>query len=455
MKQKKFLLTENEMPTQWYNIVADMKNKPLPPLNPATKEPLNPADLEPIFAKGLIQQEISQDPWIEIPDEVQDLYKIYRPTPLVRAYGLEKALDTPAKIYFKNESVSPVGSHKLNSAIPQAYYNKIEGIKRITTETGAGQWGTALSFACKLFDIDLSIFMVKVSYEQKPYRKSMMNTWGAQVVASPSTLTESGRKILAENPNTSGSLGIAISEAVEMAAKDPDTRYALGSVLNHVILHQTIIGLEAEKQMEMAGDFPDVVIGCFGGGSNFSGIAFPFLRHTLLEGKKLKVIAAEPSSCPKLTRGVFQYDFGDTVGLTPLLPMYTLGHNFQPADIHAGGLRYHGAGSIVSQLVKDHYVVAEDVPQLETFEAGTLFSRTEGIIPAPESTHAIAVAIREALRAKEEGVEKTILFNLSGHGLIDMASYDQYFAGKLQNYSVTAETIADNVSKLEHLAEKF
>lgn len=455
MRTKKFLLSESEMPLRWYNIVADMKNKPLPPLNPATKQPLNPADLEPIFAKGLIEQEVSQDPWIEIPDEVADLYKIYRPTPLVRAYGLEKALDTPAKIYFKNESVSPVGSHKLNSAIPQAYYNKMEGVKRITTETGAGQWGTALSFACNLFDIDLSIFMVKVSYEQKPYRKSMMNTWGAQVVASPSTLTESGRKILAENPNSSGSLGIAISEAVEMAAKDPDTRYALGSVLNHVILHQTIIGLEAEKQMEMAGDYPDVVIGCFGGGSNFSGISFPFLRHTLTNDKKIKVIAAEPSSCPKLTRGVFQYDFGDTVGLTPLLPMYTLGHNFQPADIHAGGLRYHGAGSIVSQLVKDHYVLAEDVPQLESFEAGVLFARTEGIIPAPESTHAIAVAIREAQRAKEEGVEKTILFNLSGHGLIDMASYDQYFAGKLQNYHVSAETIAENVSKLEHLAEKF
>ncbi len=455
MRTKKFLLSESEMPLRWYNIVADMKNKPLPPLNPVTKQPLNPVDLEPIFAKGLIEQEISQEPWIEIPDEVADLYKIYRPTPLVRAYGLEKALDTPAKIYFKNESVSPVGSHKLNSAIPQAYYNKMEGVKRITTETGAGQWGTALSFACNLFDIDLSIFMVKVSYEQKPYRKSMMNTWGAQVVASPSTLTESGRKILAENPNSSGSLGIAISEAVEMAAKDPDARYALGSVLNHVILHQTIIGLEAEKQMEMAGDYPDVVIGCFGGGSNFSGISFPFLRHTLTNDKKIKVIAAEPSSCPKLTRGVFQYDFGDTVGLTPLLPMYTLGHNFQPADIHAGGLRYHGAGSIVSQLVKDHYVLAEDVPQLESFEAGVLFARTEGTIPAPESTHAIAVAIREAQRAKEEGVEKTILFNLSGHGLIDMASYDQYFAGKLKNYHVSAKTIAENVSKLEHLAEKF
>jgi tryptophan synthase beta chain len=455
MISKKFVLPEKEMPRQWYNIVADMTNKPLPPLNPGTKQPLNPADLEPIFAKGLIAQEISQEKWIDIPDEVAELYKIYRPTPLVRAYGLEKALDTPAKIYFKNESVSPVGSHKLNSAIPQAYYNKLEGVKRITTETGAGQWGTAMSFACQLFDIDLSIFMVKVSYEQKPYRKSMMNTWGAQVVSSPSMLTESGRKILAEFPNSSGSLGIAISEAVEMAAKDPDTRYALGSVLNHVILHQTIIGLEAEKQMEMAGDYPDVVIGCFGGGSNFSGISFPFLRHNLTNGKNVRVIAAEPDSCPKLTRGVFQYDFGDTVGLTPLLPMYTLGHNFQPADIHAGGLRYHGAGTIVSQLVKDKLVFAEAVPQLETFEAGVLFARSEGIIPAPESAHAIAVAIREALRAKEEGVEKTILFNLSGHGLIDMAAYDQYFAGKLTNFPISAESIAESVSKLEHLAEKF
>lgn len=451
MISKKYLLPEKEMPRQWYNIVADMTNKPLPPLNPVTKEPMNPADLEAIFPKGLIEQEISQEKWIEIPDEVAELYKIYRPTPLVRAYGLEKALDTPAKIYFKNESVSPVGSHKLNSAIPQAYFNKIEGVKRITTETGAGQWGTALSFACQLFDIDLSIFMVKVSYEQKPYRKSMMNTWGAQVVASPSMLTESGRKILEEMPNTSGSLGIAISEAVEMAAKDPDTKYALGSVLNHVILHQTIIGLEAEKQLEMAGDTPDVVIGCFGGGSNFSGIAFPFLRHNLTEGKQVKIIAAEPASCPKLTRGVFQYDFGDTVGLTPLLPMYTLGHNFQPADIHAGGLRYHGAGSIVSQLLKDELITAQSVQQLETFEAGVLFAKSEGIIPAPESAHAIAVAIREAKLAKEAGQAKTIVFNLSGHGLIDMAAYDQYFAGKLKNYPISAESIAESVSKLDHI----
>lgn len=451
MISKKYLLPEKEMPRQWYNIVADMTNKPLPPLNPVTKEPMNPADLEAIFPKGLIAQEISQEKWIEIPDEVAELYKIYRPTPLVRAYGLEKALDTPAKIYFKNESVSPVGSHKLNSAIPQAYYNKVEGVKRITTETGAGQWGTALSFACQLFDIDLSIFMVKVSYEQKPYRKSMMNTWGAQVVASPSMLTESGRKILEEMPNTSGSLGIAISEAVEMAAKDPDTKYALGSVLNHVILHQTIIGLEAEKQLEMAGDTPDVVIGCFGGGSNFSGIAFPFLRHNLTDGKKVKIIAAEPASCPKLTRGVFQYDFGDTVGLTPLLPMYTLGHNFQPADIHAGGLRYHGAGSIVSQLLKDELISAQSVQQLETFEAGVLFARSEGIIPAPESAHAIAVAIREAKLAKEAGEAKTIVFNLSGHGLIDMAAYDQFFAGKLKNYPISAESIAESVSKLDHI----
>ncbi|MDD2797508.1 MAG: TrpB-like pyridoxal phosphate-dependent enzyme [Bacteroidales bacterium] len=455
MISRKFFLAENEMPRQWYNVVADMVNKPLPPLHPGTKQPLNPAELEPLFAKGLIAQEISQERWIDIPQEVYDLYKIYRPTPLVRAFGLEKAIGTKSKIYFKNESVSPVGSHKLNSAIPQAYYNKIEGTKRMTTETGAGQWGTALSFACQLFGIDLNIFMVKVSYEQKPFRKSLMNTWGAKVVASPSTLTESGRKILAEFPNSSGSLGIAISEAVEMAAKDPETKYALGSVLNHVLLHQTIIGLESEKQMEMAGDYPDVVIGCFGGGSNFSGIALPFLRHNLSGDKKTEIIAAEPASCPKLTRGVFQYDFGDTVGLTPLIPMYTLGHNFQPADIHAGGLRYHGAGAIVSQLLKDGLISAQAVQQLDTFEAGVLFARAEGIIPAPESTHAISVAISEAKKADEAGVEKTILFNLSGHGLMDMAAYDQYFAGNLTNFPISAESIAESVSKLEHLAEKF
>jgi tryptophan synthase beta chain len=379
------------------------------------------------------------------------LYRIYRPTPLVRASGLEKALDTPAKIYFKNESVSPVGSHKLNSAIPQAYFNKIQGIKHLTTETGAGQWGSSLSIACKHFGLDLRVFMVKVSYEQKPYRKAVMNTYGAQVFASPSAETEIGRKMREQFPGTNGSLGMAISEAVEEALKDEYTRYALGSVLNHVMLHQTVIGLEAEKQMAIAGDYPDVVIGCFGGGSNFGGISLPFLRHRLTEGKNVRVIAAEPASCPKLTRGKFAYDFGDTEGYTPLLPMYTLGHDFEPASIHAGGLRYHGAGTIISQLRKDGFIEAQAIPQEETFKAGILFAQAEGIIPAPESTHAISVAIREALKAKEEGQEKVILFNLSGHGLIDMMSYEKYLHGGLTNYEVPQELIDQSIAKIQDL----
>ncbi len=440
------------MPTQWYNIVADMPTKPLPMLHPATKQPIKPEEMEGLFAKALVEQEFSQERYIDIPDEVRDLYRIYRPTPLVRASGLEKALDTPAKIYFKNESVSPVGSHKLNSAIPQAYFNKIQGIKHMTTETGAGQWGSALSIACKHFGLDLKVYMVKISYNQKPYRKSVMQTYGAQVIASPSDTTEVGRRMLAEYPGTAGSLGMAISEAVEVAMTQPDTRYGLGSVLLHVILHQTIIGRDGKKQMEIAGDYPDVVIGCFGGGSNFCGISFPFLRDNFVEGKKTRFIAAEPASCPKLTRGKFEYDFGDSEGFTPLLPMFTLGHDFEPASIHAGGLRYHGAGTIVSQLLKDNLIEATDVNQLDSFKAGVLFAQAEGIIPAPESTHAIAAAISEALKAKEEGSEKVILFNLSGHGLIDMASYDRYFAGELQNYAVSDEEIARNVAKLEKLA---
>lgn len=448
-KDKKIYLNEKEMPTQWYNIVADMPNKPLPPLHPGTKQPIGPDALSVIFPMELIKQEVATDRWIDIPEEVQDLYKIWRPTPLHRAYNLERVLDTPAKIYFKNESVSPAGSHKPNTALPQAYYNYKEGVKRITTETGAGQWGTALSFACQHFGIDLKVFMVKVSYHQKPYRKMMMNTWGADVVPSPSNLTESGRHILAKHPDSPGSLGIAISEAVEMAAKDDKTKYALGSVLNHVLMHQTVIGLEAVKQMEMTGDYPDIVVGCFGGGSNFAGISFPFLRFNFTQGKKTRVIAAEPASCPKLTRGQFQYDFGDTEGLTPLLPMFTLGHNFVPDNIHAGGLRYHGAGAIVSQLLKDKLIEAQSVKQLETFEAGILFARTEGIIPAPESTHAIAVAIREAKKAKEEGKSKNILFNLSGHGFIDMAAYDQYFAGNLQDHEVTDKEIKASLAQLD------
>lgn len=448
-KFRKINLDERQMPDKWYNIMADMPNKPLPMLHPATKQPVKLEDMTPLFPLELLKQEMSTERWIEIPEEVQDIYRVWRPTPLHRAMNLEKALDTPAKIYFKNESVSPAGSHKPNTAVAQAYYNYKEGVKKLTTETGAGQWGSALAYACDIFGLELQVFMVRVSYEQKPYRKMMMNTWNANVVPSPSSLTEAGRKILAEHPDSPGSLGIAISEAVEMAVKDPDTRYSLGSVLNHVLLHQTIIGQEAIKQMEIAGDFPDVVIGCFGGGSNFAGISFPFLRLKLTEGKKIRAVAVEPASCPKLTRGTFTYDFGDTVGMTPLIPMYTLGHNFIPAKIHAGGLRYHGAGAIVSQLLKDQIIEAVAIPQLETFEAGVLFARTEGIIPAPESTHAIAAAVREAKKAKEEGVSRTILFNLSGHGVIDLAAYDQYFSGKLQNYALSDEEIQKSIHELQ------
>ncbi|OIN59205.1 TrpB-like pyridoxal phosphate-dependent enzyme [Arsenicibacter rosenii] len=449
MAQKKYTLSEAEIPEQWYNIVADMPNKPLPPLHPGTKEPIGPEMLMPLFPMELIKQEVSGDKWVSIPDEVREMYKIWRPTPLFRAYGLEKMLDTPAKIYYKYEGVSPAGSHKPNTAIPQAYYNKQEGVKRITTETGAGQWGSALSFACQLFGIECEVYMVKASYEGKPYRKMMMNTWGSTVYPSPSTRTEAGRKILAQDPDSPGSLGIAISEAVELAMQDDNTKYALGSVLNHVLMHQTVIGLESIKQLEQAGDFPDIVVAPFGGGSNFAGIAFPFLRYNL-EGKgNVRCIAAEPASCPKLTRGVFRYDLGDTVGMTPLLPMYTLGHNFIPAPIHAGGLRYHGAGAIVSQLLNDGLIEAQALKQLECFDAGVKFARAEGIIPAPEATHAIATAIREAEIAKEEGKSKTILFNLCGHGHFDMAAYDQYLSGKLVEHEVTQEEILASLAELD------
>ena len=453
MDTKKFLLNESDIPQAWYNVMADMPNKPRPLMNPATKEALKPEDLYPLFSKAASQQELDMEHrWIEIPEEVREMYRIWRPTPLVRAVGLEKLLDTPAHIYFKNESVSPVGSHKLNSAIAQAYYCKKEGVTNITTETGAGQWGAALSLAAKHFGLELAVYMVKISYEQKPYRRSIMQTYGAEVIASPSMSTKAGRKIITENPNYQGSLGTAISEAVELAMSTPNCKYVLGSVLNHVALHQTVIGLEAEKQMEMAGEYPDTVIACFGGGSNFSGLAFPFLRHKFSgEHTGTNFIAAEPSSCPKLTRGVFQYDFGDEAGYTPLIPMYTLGHNFQPANIHAGGLRYHGAGSVISQLKYDGIIDAVDIPQLETFKAATLFARSEGIIPAPESSHAIAAAIREALKAKEEGRKKVILFNLSGHGLIDMTAYDRYFANDLYNYEVPDEEIAKNTEGLERI----
>ena len=434
MKQKRFILQESEIPKAWYNIQADMVNKPQPMIHPGTKQPLKAEDLYPIFCEECCRQEVNQkDEWIDIPEEVREKYAYYRATPLVRAYGLEEALGTPAHIYFKNESVNPLGSHKLNSAIPQAYYCKKEGVKNVTTETGAGQWGAALSYAAKLFDLECAVYQVKISYEQKPYRRSIMQVFGAQVTASPSMSTRAGKDILTADPNHQGSLGTAISEAVELAMTTPNCKYLLGSVLSHVCLHQTVIGLEAEKQMAMAGEYPDIVIGCFGGGSNFSGISFPFLRHNLLDGKKTRFIAAEPASCPKLTKGEFKYDFGDETGLTPLIPMFSLGHDFRPANIHAGGLRYHGAGAIVSQLLKDGLIEAVDIRQLDSFAAGTLFAKAEGIIPAPESCHAIAATINEALKCKETGEAKTILFNLSGHGLVDMTAYDQYIAGTLAN----------------------
>lgn len=450
--QKRFFLSEDQIPKKWYNIQAEMPNKPLPPINPVTKQPLKAEDLFPIFAEELSRQELNQtDAWIDIPEEVRDMYRFYRSTPLVRAYELEKALDTPAHIYFKNESVSPMGSHKLNSAIPQAYYCKKEGVKNITTETGAGQWGASLAYAAKMFGLEAAVYQVKISYEQKPYHKSIMHTFGAQVTPSPSMSTRAGKDILTKTPNHQGSLGTAISEAVELARTTPDCKYTLGSVLSHVSLHQTVIGLEAERQMEMAGEYPDIVIACFGGGSNFGGIAFPFMRHNFTGERNTRFIAAEPASCPKLTRGRFQYDFGDEAGYTPLLPMFTLGHNFQPANIHAGGLRYHGAGVIVSQLLKDGFMEAVDIKQLESFDAGILFARTEGIIPAPESCHAIAATIREANKCKETGEEKVILFNLSGHGLIDMASYDKYFSGDLRNYELSQDEIDSNLNEISSL----
>lgn len=453
MEKKKFLLQECYIPQAWYNVIPDMATKPLPLIHPGTKKPLGVDDLSPLFSIAASEQELNTtDRWIEIPDEVRDMYRIWRPTPLVRATGLEKALDTPAHIYFKNESVSPVGSHKLNSAIPQAYYCKQEGVTNITTETGAGQWGAALSLAAKHFGLELAVYMVKISYNQKPYRRSIMQTYGAEVISSPSMSTKAGRKIITYNPNHQGSLGTAISEAVELAMSTPNCKYVLGSVLNHVALHQTVIGLEAERQMEMAGEAPDVVVACFGGGSNFSGLAFPFLRHKLNgENTGMRFVAAEPASCPKLTRGIFQYDFGDEAGYTPLIPMYTLGHSFRPANIHAGGLRYHGGGAIISQLKRDGLIEAVDIPQLDSFKAATLFARCEGIIPAPESSHAIAATINEALKCKVAGEKKKILFNLSGHGLIDMAAYDRYFANDLSNYEVTADEIAQSTKDLEKI----
>lgn len=434
MRQKKFILPESEIPTAWYNIMPDMKHRPEPMLNPKTHEPVSVEDLSSIFSKTCAGQELNvSDRWIEIPEAVREKYSYWRCTPLVRAYGLEEALGTPAHIYFKNESVSPIGSHKLNSAIPQAYYCSREGISNVTTETGAGQWGAALSYAAKVFGLECAVYQVKISYEQKPYRRSIMQVFGAQVTPSPSMSTRAGKDIITACPNHQGSLGTAISEAVELATTTPGCKYTLGSVMNHVALHQTVIGLEAEKQMALAGEYPDIVIACFGGGSNFGGIAFPFLRHTLADGVRTRYIAAEPASCPKLTKGEFRYDYGDASGYTPLIPMYTLGHDFQPANIHAGGLRYHGAGSIVSELLKQELIEAVDIRQLDSFRAGCLFAKTEGIIPAPESCHAIAAAASEALKCRENHEKKVILFNLSGHGLVDMSAYDQYISGSMNN----------------------
>jgi tryptophan synthase beta chain len=450
MEVKKIFLPESEMPRQWYNIMADMPTPMEPPLHPGTGQPAGPDDLAPIFPMNLIEQEVSTERWIDIPEPVLEKYVIWRPSPLYRAYNLEKFLDTPAKIYFKNEGVSPAGSHKPNTALAQAYYNQQAGTKKITTETGAGQWGSALSMCCAFFGIECKVFMVRISYNQKPYRRLMMETWGANCTASPSTETKAGQSILEKDPDSPGSLGIAISEAVEAAVGDEHTKYALGSVLNHVMLHQTINGLECQKQMEIAGDYPDVVIGCAGGGSNFAGNCLPYVRDKI-HGKEIDIIGVEPSSCPTMTRGPFAYDFGDTVQMTPLLPMHTLGHDFVPAPIHAGGLRYHGMAPIISQLLLDGLIRAENIHQMETFEAGVTFARTEGFISAPECNHAVAMTIREALKAKEEGKEKTILFNWSGHGLVDLAAYEAFFRGKLQDYPMPEEDIERALRAIEDL----
>jgi len=446
MSQIRVVLDESEIPTHWYNVVADMPNPPAPPLGPDGK-PVSPEKMLAIFPMALLEQEMSAERWIPIPDEVRSIYRLWRPSPLCRAERLEQALGTPAKIYYKYEGVSPAGSHKPNTAVPQAYYNKQAGITRIATETGAGQWGSSMAFAGQMFGLEVRVYMVKVSYDQKPFRRSMMHTWGAEVFASPTTMTQAGRDALAIDPNTPGSLGIAISEAVEEAASRPDTNYALGSVLNHVCLHQTIVGLEAKKQFAKLGTYPDMVFACCGGGSNFAGVAFPFLADKAA-GKQVRLVAAEPTSCPTLTKGHYAYDFGDASGYTPLMLMYTLGHDFVPPGIHAGGLRYHGDSQLVSQLLKEELIEAVAVPQLATFEAGVMFARAEGIIPAPESNHAIRACIDEALRCKQTGEPKTLFFNLSGHGHFDMASYDKYFSGELEDYAYPEEAIH---AALDHL----
>lgn len=447
MSQTKIILHEKEMPSQWYNIMADMPHLPAPPLHPGTLQPCGPDDLKAIFPMALIEQEMTDQRWIDIPEEVRKIYSLWRPSPMYRAHRLEAALKTPARIYYKYEGVSPAGSHKPNTAVPQAYYNMKAGVRRIATETGAGQWGSALALAGSFFGIEINIYMVKVSYHQKPYRRIAMETWGAKVHASPTDLTRSGRKVLEADPESPGSLGIAISEAVEEAAGRADTNYALGSVLNHVCLHQTIMGQECKKQLELAGDYPDVIIGCSGGGSNLAGLSFPFIQDKI-HGKDLRVIAVEPASCPTLTKGEFRYDFGDLAGLTPYMMMYTLGHDFVPPGIHAGGLRYHGESPLVSQLHKDGLIEAVAYGQTGVFEAALQFARTEAIIPAPESAHAIKSAIDEALKAKEEGRERVILFSLSGHGNFDMQAYADYLSGKLTDYEYPEEKIKEALSRL-------
>jgi tryptophan synthase beta chain len=450
MKQTKVFLNESEMPRQWYNIVADLPTPMSPPLHPGTGQPVGPDDLAPVFPMNLIEQEVSTERWIDIPEPVLDKLCLWRPSPLYRARNFEKLLDAPVKIYYKNEGVSPPGSHKPNTAVAQAYYNKVFGIKRLSTETGAGQWGSALSMACQMFGLECRVFMVKISYEQKPYRRLMMMTWGADCIPSPSNLTQAGRKILDEYPDSPGSLGMAISEAIEDAVGDKDARYSLGSVLNHVLLHQTIIGLEAQKQLEKIGVYPDIVMGCAGGGSNFAGLCLPFARDKI-HGKQVSIVAAEPTSCPTMTRGPFAYDFGDTAMTTPLLPMHTLGHGFVPAPIHAGGLRYHGMAPILSHLLKEKIIEARALDQIETFTAGINWARTEGFIPAPETNHAIAAVVQEAQKAKEEGKEKIILFNWSGHGIVDLAAYDAFLSGKLKKYELPEEELQKALKSIEGL----
>lgn len=453
MVQKQYILNESDLPQAWYNINADMPVKPEPILHPQTLEPVSPEFLSQIFPMSLIEQEVSTDRYISIPDEIREIYKLWRPTPLVRARRLEMALDTPAHIYFKNESVSPTGSHKPNTAVPQAYYNKKEGVESLVTETGAGQWGSALSMAGSFFDLNIEVYMVRVSYNQKPYRRLMIETFGGEVYSSPTNRTAYGRAVLAEDPDTPGTLGMAISEAVEAAVtSEGKKKYSLGSVLNHVLMHQSVIGEETLKQMDLAGEYPDVVIGCVGGGSNFGGIAFPFLRENLINGQKTRLLAVEPAASPSLTQGEYAFDYGDTARMAPVLKMFTLGHEFVPAPLHAGGLRYHGMAASISALYNGGYIEAVAVPQLGTFEAALLFSRTEGIIPAPETAHAIRAAIDQALEAKELGEERVIVFNLSGHGYFDLTAFQEYLKGDLQNYQHPQQAIDEALKRLPEVA---